>query len=92
MAILNQFEFKKPIRATLSNSNFGFKFDHPRSGLTQKPYPKTSMYGYRELTHHVLTRLICLIGRLLENYIAIKMLVKSAYKKKTRRNLSSGFQ
>ena len=36
MAILNQFEVKKPIR---------FKFDHPWSGLTQKSYPKTSIWG-----------------------------------------------
>ena len=36
MAILNQFELKKPIRATQSNSNFWFKFANPRSGLTQK--------------------------------------------------------
>ena len=49
MAILNQFEFKKPIRATLSNYNFWFKFDHSQSGLTQKPYPKTSMIQTHEL-------------------------------------------
>ena len=43
MAILKQFELKKSIQATLSNSNFWFK-DHPRSGLTQKP--KTSLSGW----------------------------------------------
>ena len=47
MAILNQFELKKPIRATLSNSNIWFKFDHPQSGLYTKTLPKNK---YAKLT------------------------------------------
>ena len=42
MAILNQFGLKKPIRATLSNSNFWFKFKHPQSGLTTIPAPNAT--------------------------------------------------
>ena len=40
MAIPYQFGLKKPIRATLSNSNFWFKFARPRSRLTVIPLPQ----------------------------------------------------